>query len=715
MAAAGSWLWRARFRVPCFWGITVAATTLTTLAIGSAGVGLDWASFGLAVGKAVNAGRFDLAAPFNEPAFATGLAWVLAATGAGLLAAFLVLHAVAVRISLRRVRLLVESFDNRPSFAVAYDSRVYPVLTLNSLIGHAWKEFDETLLKNESPDAGVIGNTIRPQSFINFSLVRERLTGLKILGSISGYFIGVGLLLTFIGIVLALGRAGAAVGKDSGQMQQAVGDLLQIASFKFATSIAGLGVSLVFAIVARFIVIWIEGGLSRLCEVVESKLKYTAPQSITAEMNEVGKEQRDQLKEINSDRYFSRLANSVAPLIETAMGRAMAPVTFSIDEAIGRLSATSQSGVGELIEKFSASVQGSAGTELRQLGEALGRMQETLNQTQRGLQGTGEDFARRMSEAAENLNRLVAGAGERLEGGAEQSRTALTEVVDALRATFDRANIQLDTDLSNAATGASSKIEGAMSRVMERLDSQLGEFMSGIRDFQSSSASSLTETRQHVAEAQSQAAAAIGAAGSDAAKALETGVTSALARISEEMERFETAMRSGATAYASQASAIGDAASRTRLVADAFAETADQVRGAAAPLVQIGERLSLASTQMNQAIAQSTAELTRANAGSAELASALTAQIETLGTLWAGYKEQFDRVDEALANAVEQLAGATEQQAERLTSFVREMDADLTKISQTLRQGIGDIAENTDDFTAAAEKIARALERPAAE
>lgn len=646
----------------------------------------------------------------SKPEFASSLAGLLGASGAGLLVAYVVMYVFAIKYSLYGARRRVQSFNERTDFAQAYDNDVYPRLKQHPLIGHAWKEFDETLLKDRVAEGGVIGNTLRPQSFINFGVVRDRLPGLKMLGSISGYFVGVGLLLTFIGIVLALGTAGDPRNFDSTDaMQRAMAHLLEIASFKFSTSIAGLGVSIVFAIVAKLIVISIEGSLSRFCEAIERQLQYTAPQSIAAETNEASKEQLNQLKEINSDRYFTKLADVVSPIIGAAMDRALSPVTAGIGSAMDQLRATSQSGMSDLLQEFSSSVQGSAGTELRELGETLKQMQSTLSETQRGLQGTGEDFARRMSDAAENLNRLVGDAGSKLEGSAEQNRAGLQEVVEALRTTFEQANSKLDSELGSAASGASSKLEDAMGHVMGRLEEQLGGFMSGLTEFQSQASNNLVEVRGQVNRAQEDAVAAVAATSAELSRALEEGVRDAMQQIANEIDRFQQAMRSGELALAHQATAIGDATSQTRNVADAFARTAQDVRDATGPLLTSGESVARASTEMNLAIGRAASGLEASGAAATGLSEALTEQIERLGTMWAGYKDQFDSIDAALASAVEKLAEATDGQSERLTGFARDMDSELGKVMTRLQSAIEQISENTTDLSESVEILAREM------
>lgn len=690
-------LWNGLFRFACFWALVIGVPAALDLVFDIS----DFAFIGTTAWTAITSiGTPEGAAAFaalSEPKFATDLAVGLGTVGLGFLAAYFVMHLVLVRLSLRRLRRSLGRFPDRKAFAEAYGNTIYPRLKDHPLIGHAWKEFDETLLDRARSADGVIGNTVRPQAFINFSLLKEKLPGLKILGSMSGYFVGVGLLLTFVGIVLALNKASGTVSaEDSEAMRVAMQDLLHIASFKFSTSIAGLGVSILFAIFARLIVIFVESALAGFCDAVEHQLRYIPPQSITVEMNEVAKEQRDELKEINSDRYFTRLAESITPLLEQAVGRAMAPVTQQIGDAVGALSSTSQTGMTDLLKRFSETVQGGAGTELKQLARTLEATNAALQQTQRGLNGSGEDFSRKMTEAADTLSRLVSEAGSRLEGSAESSRAALQEVVEAMRAAFERANAKVEEDLSNAATSASAKVEAEMSSVMERLGSQIGGFMTAMQEFQDNSARNVVATRDQITALQTEAATAIGEAGRRAAESLESGMTAVLGRISEEIAKLEAAMQAGASAYVSQANAISSATERTRETADAFAGVATQVRNVSTPLLQGGERIASASADLRAAVDRSAEELQRAGAASSQLAQSLTEQVTRLSETWDRYREQFDKIDYSLAAAVGTLSDTTETQFQKLVEHVNRMDGELAKLLAALQPTVEDIRGNAE-------------------
>jgi hypothetical protein len=686
---SSNFVWNGWIRFLAFWAIVVGVVAALAAALPY----LDLAPI-LAAVERLRAGDIG---GLTDRLFAYALAGGLAALAAGFAAAFLLLHWFMISLALRSARRMIERSKDRTAFAADYEG-VHQRLEGHPIIGHAWREFDETLVKRvDQPD--VLRNTVRPQTFVNFGVARERLFGLKMMGSIPSYFVGVGLLLTFFGLVLALGEAGAAAGADNaGAMQSATRRLLNVATFKFSTSIAGLGASIVLSLFFRIYTIRIEGAFDRFCHAVERRLLYTAPQSITYDMNEALQGQLAELKEINSAQFFARMGEQIAPHVQSAFATAFAPVTSSIDQAVGSLAANSQSGMSEMIKSFREGMDGSAGTELRELAGVLRSTHDALLQAQQGVRGSGEDFGRRMSEAAENLNRLVSDAGAKLGQSSELNRTALTEIVATLQATFDRANHKVEAELSRAGASAAEQITVQMSDLLGRLESQVDGFRAGIGGFQDGMTRHLDETGRKIAASQTIAAEVIGGISLKAAEALRSGFAEVLSKMSGDVDRFAAAMRSGEVALSSQAESVRDAASQSRGAADAFRNTAEQLRSASAPLVQSGEKIAGAADRMSASISGSVAALEAGQASSKALAEALIGHSEKLSALWAGYAAQFEKVDEDLGRGVAALGEATQKQVQLLADFAGKVDQGFAEAIAKLNPFLNSIQENTQEF-----------------
>lgn len=89
---------------------------------------------------------------------------------------------------------------------------------------------------------------------------------------VPGTLVGVGLVLTFLGLIAALREAGVSItasGTDPEMVKQSLSDLLTIASAKFIMSLAGLTGSIIFGV---FLKVW-EGELDRVASALANEVR----------------------------------------------------------------------------------------------------------------------------------------------------------------------------------------------------------------------------------------------------------------------------------------------------------------------------------------------------------------------------------------------------------------------------------------------------------
>jgi hypothetical protein len=655
----------ARFlRIPLFWCLVLAVVAASAFAFPP----LDLQLVSKTVGEAF-AGNIE---HVSRREFAFALASLLAALAGGLAIAFYLLLVLPVQLTLRRARALVARAqgkkgtlaDVRRAFAMAFPS-VRERLGRNWLLGHAWFEFDETLFDTDSDRA--IGSTVRPQAFFHLGLARERLGGLKMMNAVPGYFVGLGLLLTFVGLVFALYKAGAAAtAGDADVMAAEMGELLQIATFKFSTSIAGLGASLVLSIFFRWYFVLIEAAFDRFDAALERGLLYAAPQAISMTISRTLEEQLVQLKDITQGEFFARMGTELAPRMNSAIAEAMAPITEHIGNAVGSLTTGSERGIQDMLAKFVDSLQHGAGTEMRELAATLKQFQMSIVEMQGGLRGSGSDFSEKLSEAADNLNRMVERAGRSFEESSGQSRDALVAVVTSLTETLERANGEMDKKLGAAANGASEKLEAAMGLVLGKLDGQIGQIGQSVGDFQG----------------------AMGEQAEALTLRLRAELDMALEGAKKQFAELATSMRAIEGALTSQKVALEAASGEVRRTSEAFGESARSVQMASAPLLTVGERFTGATSRLATSVDNSLATLTSAKEEMERLAAGLATTNEQAGAFWTSFTAKFEAVDTALAQSVGKLSEATVQQQQLLTDHVRKVDEGLatavTKLSPLL-------------------------------
>ena len=703
-------LWKGAIRTVLFWCIVSATVYAFSLRAPVLNFHLISETLGLA-----SQGQLDAV---SSQAFAFALACLIFAVALGFLAAYFVMHAMLIRRAIADARRVITRERDATGFAGNFDA-INQRLSRHPLIGPAWRAFEQTTLRISGADA--VQTIVRPGSLINIGAARERLFGLKMMGSLPGYFVGVGLLLTFVGLVLALHQASAAVSSsDADGMQVATRQLLNVATFKFATSIAGLASSIVLSIFFRIYTVWIEAAFDRFNHELEVRLSFTSAQSIAWSMNESLSAQLTELKQINSADFFAHMGEKISPQIQSAFNNAIAPVTASIDAAMTRLAEASQTGVSDLLRQFTEKLHFGAGAELRELTGTLQTMQGALLATQSGIGKTGEDFGRRMAQATDNLNRLIADAGARMSESSEQNRNALMDVVGALRETFERANRKVDEQLADAATTASGKVEAAMTRVMAKLEAQVEEFRDGLGSFHQGMLRQLSETNSQVAAAQANAVSAVAAASSQAAQALQAGLAAAMQSIRQELDKFAGTIRTVEVGMTAQVAALREAGDQSRRAADAFGTTAQDIRSASAPLLQSGERIAgatenltttvagasdrislsvvEANTKLAESLSRSVASFEVGQRSASEFAGSLRLHIDQLSTIWKGYAEKFDRVDADLGKAIEDLAGAVGTQGQQLVTYASKVDESFATAISRLNPFLNELKSNTEDL-----------------
>jgi hypothetical protein len=708
-SASARLFWSSPVRLAAFWGLTLGLTLILQAFTAQVSIVQALAIIGEAV-----SGNVERMASRD---FAFTLAALIVDIAAALAISFFLLHAVLVSATIGAAQRRVASAslaNGGPGFLAAR-RMLRSELGAHPIIGDAWRTFDDTLVMPDFADEPLRFST-RAASVLNVSVARDRLAGLKMMPSIPGYFVGIGLLLTFFGLVLALNEAAAGTtSNEIGAMRVATARLLQVATFKFATSIAGLGASIVLSILFRAYTIMIEGAFEKLCRTVERELIFASPQAATIEMNRTLSAQLRELRSLNGPGFGGNLAEALAPALQLALNDAMQPLSAALKETVARLDDASRSGVEEMLKRFLEGVRGGAGTEMRELGENLRTLQATLDRTQQSLSGSGLDFSQRMAETANQLNDLIVRAGSAIGVSAETSSAKLNEMVSAMHALFERANGRIEADLANAAGGASARLEAAMGAVFTRLEAQIAQMQSGLGGFQAGMAEQLEESRQRTIVAQESTLTMVDQAAAAAASVLKNGFASVIESINTEVDRMIQSMRVAEMAMVAQAGAVKDATTQSRAVAEAFGATAQLVRTASEPLIQSGDRVVGATNRMAESMTQTVTAFSESQQAARTLADNLTHHVDRLTEIWSGYESRFGAVDADLGMALVRLSEETRRQLDILAMHTVAIDKGLALAVDKLSGHVAGIAEGAGDLAESVELLRTSLVARAAE
>ena len=215
---------------------------------------------------------------FRNTQFAYGLAGLMALAAAVLAAIAIMRHLVAAGALQARRRQISGflSFEGADTSRIGADAREAQFAdrfteideamqrpgVFSGALAHAWRCYRKTFaFTGKAP----IRAAQRPNVFF-YGAVRPPTW----LGLAANTFVGIGLLLTFLGLVAALTFAAEGMSSaDNNAMLEAMRDLLSAASSKFVTSIAGVGLSLGLNVLERILTSDLRRNLDALSSAVE--------------------------------------------------------------------------------------------------------------------------------------------------------------------------------------------------------------------------------------------------------------------------------------------------------------------------------------------------------------------------------------------------------------------------------------------------------------
>ena len=144
-------------------------------------------------------------------------------------------------------QLIVDGGD-RLEFAARNERVSIAIQAIPALRGR-WREFADSLAPPSKPGRP-IRSTTRPREWFDLSLLASRHVGVNMRyhAALPNLLVGAGLLFTFLGLAVALSLAGDIVDKNPTIRDAALKSLLETASFKFFTSLAGLALSIAYTI-----------------------------------------------------------------------------------------------------------------------------------------------------------------------------------------------------------------------------------------------------------------------------------------------------------------------------------------------------------------------------------------------------------------------------------------------------------------------------------
>jgi len=371
--------------------------------------------------------------------------------------------------ALESAQKALASIEGQESFKEQF-ATIDGKLSKISIIQRGWAEFRETIVIPREDDlVQVIRNTIRPGFYLNIDEI-ENSFRLRRLNSASNFMVGLGLLLTFIGLVAALAQASAALGPANADFKEPIMNLLKVASVKFWTSVAGLMCSMALKWIYNHQHEKLRDVLLHINDKIELGLQFVTPEYLAIEQLREAQEQTKSLKNFSTD-----FALSLAGTLQPVFSNAVAP----LGETLREIDRKFAGGIGDV-------VQGVAGDEIRQMTNMLGGVISSLGNSKTEMDGIGAVIR----EAAEKLRDASVGASEDV---MKQLNTVMNSMADRDK----ERTLQLDQLMEKIKHGVEQSGLAAGEQ-MKQVASDIATGMSGVSDGVRMSAQAMAEQMERV-------------------------------------------------------------------------------------------------------------------------------------------------------------------------------------------------------------------------
>lgn len=639
-------------------------------------------------------------------------------------AAVFLLVIFSVQIVRTKMRLgacisFLKKCETKADFATRFDD-FDGLMQRFSPLKHAWLEYSETLLPRHH-DTKVVESTVRPGDFISLTEAEHAGLRLKWFHGLSNIFVGLGLLFTFIGLVAALYFAAQAINSAGGMgkidpaaqtqvMQSALAQLLGAATFKFWTSIAGLGSSIVLACIYRVATRWLEAQFDRLCREIERCTLTVTPELLSHRQYEELREQSAQLKEFTGQLAFNlgkALEDALLAAMPPIMTSAMQPIAHQIGTMASNISGMNENALKTMAEEFGSVISANAGSEMRAVTETLKQIQASLTQTSEMVSGSGSGLSSQIADAAADLRAAASAVTEGIRGMTEAaqsdvSRTrqtledqlltasqGLTRAAGVIKETLSDVGTKMTSATHDAGTAFANQIADAVSRI------------------EASSARNAEAIQQVVDQLKAVATEATGTLSSETATAVQA-MRGAAEQMANAVATVTDQLRKGS--QEGVADLTGKFLSAAEAMQRASKENADRISQAVERIVAAGgqaqQGVNQAMEQVGQALDQ------HGKAAAAQVVSGAEKVLEEFG---GGIDDLLDGVEQltkaldgvetrinahiqALEN-VNRSTRDTEGAISGTARALREAAQPLTQAGQAMSQAMANVAQTVDSST----------------
>lgn len=271
---------------------------------------------------------------------------------------------------------------------------------------HTWREFVDSMYFEDANLPNIHKKAYishRPSHYFNRDSVLGTRLNLSQFFAYPNYLIGIGLTFTFIGLAAALHVAQA--GLASGVGQQALKDLLAVASVKFISSIFGIASSLVISVIQRVRIRTFQQKLNTFCDLLEECTKYKSAEKL---LHDSFNEQRRQTLIFNdmAKNMADAINDALSNQLSTSVAKGLEPLTQDIRSLAQNFSEGSENALGKMLEAFLRELRKGSADDMHGLMDRAGIFKESLHELAAHMESAGKHFDSSTRASVDHLDEM---------------------------------------------------------------------------------------------------------------------------------------------------------------------------------------------------------------------------------------------------------------------------------------------------------------------
>ncbi len=556
-------------------------------------------------------------------------------------------------------------------------------LKTNNLVKRNWEEFHKTLIPPldhiDEPEYKVYRATKRTWDYFDLDHVSSEIKPIVK----SETLIGIGLVLTFFGLVAALIHAGLNIKTDADPktVMVAIQELLGTAGAKFFSSIGGVGGAIIQAGIIYIYQKRIEQKLFKFNDKLESLLPFASQERILADQYSHSIRQTLRLEQMGTEialalgEKIPAAMNQIPVQMKDALTGVMGPVAEKLENMTDSLSRSSSDALGQMVKEFSQQIQGAGEqtmsqvvTQLDSLSNALNTTVGTLGQSNMELRSGLQDVMQALNDTTKKFDSSVQASAD---AAASQLNSTSSSLMDGLTNILKELQVQQSSSTS------------AIQSLVDRLD---GAANNAAQSLKASSDSASAQVAEGITEAMRAVLQQAESATKDVSDSVKNGIgdlVNSISKMNLEIERNSQNIQQVNSKLIDTAGAIGGAA--------------EGIRASTQPLSQVTIQLTTAADSIRKGVSDTYGQIESLVKSTENASQNISNAITTLLSTWEEQSSHLQGADSALEDAFKQVTSNLERSLDILSKFMNSLDGVMSKSLNSLSAIAAELTEAVED------------------